>query len=168
VTPTKGPAAGGTSVAIAGTGFSAATAVSFGATPAANFTVNSSTSITAASPPGTAGAVNIAVTTANGTSAVTLHDVFKYESPVISALTPNTGSREGATSVTVTGSGFAPGTGTTVFKFRTAHATSVVCESTTTCMLVTPPGKPGTFEVKAVVGEINGKKNPAGDTYTYT
>jgi len=165
--PVKGPAAGATSVTITGTSFSSATAVQFGAVAAAGFTVNSSTSITAVSPPATSGLVDISVSTPNGTSAITLHDVFKYESPVISALTPNTGSPEGGTSVTVTGSGFAPGVGTTVFKFRTALATSVVCESTTSCVLVTPPGKAGAFEVKAVVGEFKGKKNPAGDTYTY-
>jgi alpha-tubulin suppressor-like RCC1 family protein len=167
LTPTKGRAAGGTTVTIAGTSFSSATVVDFGAVPAASFTVNSGISITAVSPPGTAGLVDISVSTANGTSAATLHDLFKYESPIISALSPNAGSREGATSMTVTGSGFAPGVGVTVFKFRKASAESVVCESTTSCALITPPGKPGAFEVKATVGEINSKKNPAGDTYTY-
>ena len=45
-----GPASGGTAVTITGTGFTAATAVRFGATAAASFTVNSSTSITAIAP----------------------------------------------------------------------------------------------------------------------
>ena len=43
--PTSGPTAGGTSVVIAGTNFTGATAVKFGATPATAFTVNSATQI---------------------------------------------------------------------------------------------------------------------------
>ena len=39
--PTSGPATGGTSVVITGTGFTGATAVQFGSTDAATFTVNS-------------------------------------------------------------------------------------------------------------------------------
>ncbi len=57
VSPSTGPPAGGTTVNITGTGFQNngdATVVDFGSTPAASFTVNSDTSITAVSPPGTA------------------------------------------------------------------------------------------------------------------
>ncbi|WP_414631901.1 IPT/TIG domain-containing protein, partial [Brevundimonas sp. UBA4553] len=55
--------AGGTSVIISGTNFSGATAVTFGATAASGFTVNSATQITATAPAGT-GTVDIRVTTA--------------------------------------------------------------------------------------------------------
>ncbi|MGA8725166.1 MAG: IPT/TIG domain-containing protein, partial [Acidimicrobiales bacterium] len=50
VAPSAGPAAGGTSVTITGTGFTAATAVAFGFTAATTFAVVSDTQITATSP----------------------------------------------------------------------------------------------------------------------
>ena len=68
VSPTTGPAAGGTLVTITGTGFTGATAVDFGTTPATNLTVVSDTTITVDSPPGT-GTVDVTVTTPGGTSA---------------------------------------------------------------------------------------------------
>ncbi|MDP3377013.1 MAG: IPT/TIG domain-containing protein, partial [Brevundimonas sp.] len=68
LSPTSGSAAGGTIVTLTGTGFTGATAVSFGATAASAFTVNSATSITATAPAGT-GTVDVTVTTAAGTSA---------------------------------------------------------------------------------------------------
>src|SRR5207302_5214331 len=48
--PASGPNQGGTAVTIAGHGFSYATAVTFGGTPA-GFTVDSDTSITTTAPP---------------------------------------------------------------------------------------------------------------------
>ena len=50
VSPTIGPASGGTSVTITGTGFTGATAVDFGSAPAASFAVNSNTSVSAVTP----------------------------------------------------------------------------------------------------------------------
>ena len=67
LSPTSGPAAGGTSVTITGTGFTGATAVNFGTTAAESFTVVDDTTIIAVSPPAT-GAVNVTVVTPNGTS----------------------------------------------------------------------------------------------------
>jgi alpha-tubulin suppressor-like RCC1 family protein len=168
VKPNKGPAAGGTSSAITGSGFTGATAVSFGALPASSFTVNSPTSITAIAPAGTAGATDITVTTASGTSAVAVHDVFKYEAPTIASIGPGTGPVAGGTSVTVSGSGFAPGAGATSFLFGKASGASVQCSSSTSCTFVTPPGKKaGVVEVVAAVGKSKSKKSPPGDQFTY-
>src|SRR5205823_10554185 len=47
VSPPSGPAAGGTSVTISGINLSGATAVKFGATPAASITASSATQVTA-------------------------------------------------------------------------------------------------------------------------
>jgi serine protease len=77
VTPGNGPAAGGTTVTIAGTGFTGATAVRFGATAAASFTVSSGTQISAVSPAGT-GTVHVTVTGPGGTSATSSADEFTY------------------------------------------------------------------------------------------
>ena len=77
LSPTVGPLAGGTLVTITGTGFTGATAVDFGTTPATNLTVVSDTPITADSPAGT-GTVNVTVTTPGGTSATSSADQFTY------------------------------------------------------------------------------------------
>jgi hypothetical protein len=77
--PSSGPISGGTSVTIAGHDFTGSTAVKFGSTPAASFTVNSDTEITAISPPSSnAGVVNISITTAAGTTPATASDQFTY------------------------------------------------------------------------------------------
>jgi alpha-tubulin suppressor-like RCC1 family protein len=163
----KGPAAGGTSVTITGTNFTGATAVSFGAIPAASFTVNSATSITTASPAGTTGTVDITVTTSSGTSAISTKDHFKYESPTITSISPNTGPVAGGTTVTIIGSGFALGSAT-VFKFGKSLAGSVECTSTSTCTMVTTAAKKaGVVEVKATVEKSSSKKSPLSDQFTY-
>lgn len=92
VSPTSGSTAGGASVVITGTNFTGATAVNFGAT-AASYVVNSATQITATSPAGTAGLVDITVTTAAGTSATSAADQFTYvaapATPTITASPPS-------------------------------------------------------------------------------
>ena len=79
VSPKSGKAAGGTKVTITGQHFSSPATVSFGGTPAIGVTVNSATSITATSPVGSVGTVDIRVTTLYGTSAVAKTDRFKYK-----------------------------------------------------------------------------------------
>ncbi|GAT61626.1 leucine-rich repeat protein [Paludibacter jiangxiensis] len=81
ISPTSGTTAGGTTVTITGTNLTGATAVKFGSTNAASFTVNSDTQITATSPARSAGAVDITVTTAGGTSATSSADQFTYIIP---------------------------------------------------------------------------------------
>ena len=80
VNPSSGAPAGGTSVTITGLQMTNITGVSFGSTPAASFTQNSSTQITAVSPAGT-GTVDILLTNAQGTSIPGLLDQFSYTSP---------------------------------------------------------------------------------------
>jgi len=78
VSPNAGPTTGGTSVTITGTNLTGATAVKFGSTNATNVVVVSATSITATSPAGSAGAVDVTVTTLGGTSATSGADQFTY------------------------------------------------------------------------------------------
>ena len=165
--PKAGPAAGGTSVTITGTGFTGASAVHFGATAATSFTVNSGTSITAIAPAGTSGSVDVTVTGPGGTSATTSADLYKYKPPTVTSVSPNTGPKAGGTSVTITGSGFALGAATT-FKFAAGLATSVNCTSTSACTAVSPAAaKTAAVDVIAVVGSTKSKKNPPGDRFTY-
>lgn len=69
VTPNSGYTSGGESVVLAGTGFTDASEVDFGTTPAAGFTVDSDSQITATTPAHDEGTVNVTVTTPGGTSA---------------------------------------------------------------------------------------------------
>jgi hypothetical protein len=70
ISPTEGPKAGGQNLTITGTGFTGATGVRFGTTPAFSYDVLSDTEITATTPPHTAGAlkVKVRVTGPGGTS----------------------------------------------------------------------------------------------------
>ncbi len=61
---------------ITGTGFTGVTAVTFGATPATSFTVNSTTQITATAPAGADGVEDVTVTNSTGTSATSTADQF--------------------------------------------------------------------------------------------
>lgn len=87
ISPTSGPEAGGTSVTISGTGFTAATGVNFGSTSAAALTVNSDIQITATSPAGS-DTVDITVTTPAGMSATSSADQFTYLAPGVAAPVP--------------------------------------------------------------------------------
>jgi hypothetical protein len=123
ISPTSGPAAGGTSVTITGTGFIGATAVKFGSASATSYTVGSGTQISAISPPGT-GTVNITVTTPAGTTATSVADQFTYVAlpgayhPLAPArvLDTRTGTALGpgqSINVPITGQGGVPATGVT-------------------------------------------------------
>jgi alpha-tubulin suppressor-like RCC1 family protein len=162
-----GPTAGGTVVVITGTGFAGASAVNFGSSPAATFTVKSDTSITATSPATSAAKVHITVTNSAGTSATSSKDFFSF-TPTVTSVSPNGGSTTGGTTVTVTGTGFATASGGTLFKFGTAKATSVVCASATECTMKSPAGTAGTVNVIATVNKVKSPVNAPADSYTYS
>jgi hypothetical protein len=70
VTPNHGLTLGGDGVSIFGTALTGTTAVQFGSNAATNFFVSGDGTIYATAPPGTAGVVDIRITTPGGTSAV--------------------------------------------------------------------------------------------------
>lgn len=91
MTPASGSIAGGTTVKVTGTNFTAASAVEFGSKPASTFTVDSDTEITATAPPSTiAGKVDVSVTTLAGTSPSGGADRFTYRACVVPRLTGKT------------------------------------------------------------------------------
>ncbi|MEE1771271.1 IPT/TIG domain-containing protein [Streptomyces sp. JV185] len=67
VTPTSGPTSGGTAVTITGTNLTSTSQVTFGGV-AAPFSVIDATTVSAVAPPGTVGAVDVAVTNPAGTA----------------------------------------------------------------------------------------------------
>jgi subtilase family serine protease len=79
VNPSSGLSTGGTAVTVTGTGFVAgSTTVDFGSSPATDVSVSSPEQLSATSPAGTIGEVNVTVTTPIGTSATGSLDEFDY------------------------------------------------------------------------------------------
>jgi hypothetical protein len=157
---------GGTSVTVTGTGFVPGATVQFGSTAGADVVVNSSTSITAASPAESAGTVDVHVTNADGQSAVNAPaDQFTYitPSPTVSVVNPNSGSTAGGTSVTITGTNFAAGA---TVKFGTTAGTGVVVNSSTSITAVSPSESAGIVDVTVTVSGQTSATSDA-DQFTY-
>jgi 6-phosphogluconolactonase (cycloisomerase 2 family) len=144
VQPNSGNPSGGTTVTITGTKFTGVTAVRFGSTNAASFTVNTEASITAVSPVGT-GTVDVTVTTMiGGPSPTSPADLFSYiPAPTVTSVVPNSGPAVGGTSLTITGTNLA---GTTSVKFGPTAASSFTVNSETSITAFNPPGA-GTVDV---------------------
>ena len=78
VTPSSGPAAGGTLVTVRGARLTGATAVDFGSVRAGSLRVVSDSELTVTAPPGVAGPVDVTVASPGGTSAAVSGDRFTY------------------------------------------------------------------------------------------
>jgi alpha-tubulin suppressor-like RCC1 family protein len=161
-----GSAAGGTSVTITGTGLSSVTSVNFGSAVSTEVTIHSATSLTVISPVGTGGTALVTVTSGGGTSVASSKFKFKY-TPVVSAVSPNSGLPAGGETVTVSGFGFAPGTTESSFKFGKKAATAVNCMSGTSCTMKVPAQAAATVNVIATVGKAKSPVNAPGDSFTY-
>ncbi len=136
----SGFTSGGDTVTIEGTDLSQASAVYFGNTPAASFTVNADGSLTAVAP-SVAGAASVAITvvTPGGTSATSSATQFTFTPagapPTVTALSSSSGSTAGGETITITGTNF---TDVTNVQFGTVAAASFTVVSPTTLSVVTP------------------------------
>lgn len=164
VSPTSGPATGGTTLAITGTALTSATAVTFGSTPAASFTVNGDTSITAVSPAASADTVDVAVTTAGGTSPASANDQFTFIGvPTVSGISPDSGPVNGGTTVTITGANF---TDASAVNFGESPAGFTVNDDTS--ITAVSPAAEAADTVHVRVASIGGTSaSSAADKFTY-
>lgn len=144
LSPTAG--ASGTTVTVSGAGFTTATAVHVGSTTLSSgaFTIASDGIITLHAPSGPSGTVAVTVTDAGGTSATSSADLFTYGAPVVSAVSPSSGS--GGSTVTVSGSGLANATGVQ-FGSSAVGAGSFTIVSDTTITATAPSGPAGVVDV---------------------
>lgn len=165
--PNGGPAAGGTSVTITGANFDGVVVVEFGGVPATSVSVNSPTSITAETPPGTSGTANVTVETVAGINFPSGRSRFKYERPTITGLSPANGPVSGGNQVVISGSGFAVGSSDTAVRFGKTPSTSVSCESSSRCTAVAPPGKRHLVYLIASVGKQRSQKNRTTGAFAY-
>lgn len=168
LSPLFGPTGGGNSVTITGTGFSTAGgsgAVLFGATPAATYSIDSDTQITATAPAGLAGTVDVTVTTPGGTSATDPADRYTYAAaPTVTALSPTSGPAGGANSVVITGTGFLTASSTGAVRFGGNTATYSIDSDTR--ITATAPSGSGTVDV-TVTTPGGTSTISASDQYTY-
>jgi hypothetical protein len=165
ISPTTGTTAGNTAVILTGSGFTGATGVNFGNYPATTFVVNSDTELTVLSPPQGTGTVDINVTTPAGTSATGSADKFTYTlgaAPSVTAVTPNSGSHNGGTIVTISGSHFS---GATQVLFGTTPAASFTVYADGT--IVAPAHAAGTVDV-TVTTYGGTSSTSSADQYTFS
>lgn len=163
--PDEGTVDGGTEVTLTGTGFQAGASVSFNDNlcESEDISVDSATTITATTPAGTAGTGDIVVTNPDQGSA-TLTDGWTYieDAPVITSVDPDSGTDDGGTSVTITGTGFLSGA-TVTFGGDSATGVTVVSSTTITC--TTPAHAAG--DVDVVVTNTDSQSDTLTDGYTY-
>ncbi len=165
ILPTSGPAGGYTNVTVTGTGFTGTVAVRFGGVDAVSFVVNSNTSITAQTPPGSLGAtVSVEVIDVEGSD--TLPSAFTYTTnpaPSISSVSPPSGTKDGGTVVVISGASVL---GVTSVTFDGIAGTDLELAGPTELTVTTPAHALGAVDVVAFG---NGSSSiPGGFTYINT
>jgi hypothetical protein len=166
VSPSTGSGSGGTVVTVTGTGFTGATAVNFGATPASAFFVNSDTTLTVVAPAAAAGTVDITVTTPSGTSSTGSADQYIYSStsaPSVTGVSLSSDPVNQTANVTISGSGF---TGATAVNFGATSAVSFTVMSDGTIFAVAPAESAGTVDV-TVTTPAGTSSTGSADQFTY-
>jgi len=165
----QGPTAGQTQVSIYGSGFTGATAVKFGTTLASGYSVFLDGQMSATSPAGSAGTVEITVTAGGSTSSTSLADRFTYVAPgpaAVYGLHPNHGSSFGGTNVTIYGKDFY---GATQVTFGTSAASAVLVGFGGNSVTATAPaqgGNPAAVHVAVTTPTGQTSAGPA-DLFTY-
>ena len=164
LSPTNGPAGGGTSVTVSGTNLTGATAVHFGSIAGTSISADTAGSLTVIAPAGT-GVVDVTVTTPNGTSAVNApSDQYTYNpAPTVTGVTPNNGAPAGGNSVTVNGTNLS---GATAVHFGSIAGTSISADTAGSLTVVVPAGT-GTVDVTVTTANGTSAVNAPSDEYTY-
>jgi hypothetical protein len=168
LSPATGPAAGGTPVTIYGSRFGGTTEVDFGTHNAPILSV-SDTEINVTSPYQLApGIVDVQVKGPNGnsnTSGTADDFVYTATTPVVTGLSPSSGTVAGGTMVTISGNGFG---GTSSVQFGSVYATILTVSDT--IITVTSPYQlaPGIVDVQVNGQYGNSDTLGAADNFTYT
>ncbi len=165
ISPASGPTGGGTAVTISGSALGSASRVSFGGV-AGTITADSASRITVKSPPGK-GAVTVTVTTPGGTATA---GKFTYNAapppppaaPVVTGVSPSSGSTGGGTSVKITGKNLSGATGVS---FGGAGG-SITADSSTQITATSPAGS-GTVNI-TVTTKGGTSATSGADKFTYT
>jgi len=163
-----GPAAGQTFLTIYGSGFTGATAVKFGASPAQSFYAYSDSTMSATSPSGAVGTVDVTVTVGSNTSGTSVADNYTYAAPgppAVYAVAPNRGTNLGGASVSLYGANFSAAT---QVAFGTSPSSFYVGYQGSSITTTSPPqgSNPGTVDVTVTTPVATSAAVPA-DRFTY-
>ena len=166
--PNSGPAAGGTTVTLSGSGFTPSASVSFGGIAAPSVVVVSSTELQAVTPTHASGTVSVAVTENPHNQSATLAGGFTYtsSSPTtlsVSGASPATGPTSGGTAVTITGKGFQAGA---TVRFGASQCAAVTVASSTQITAMSPSGSSGTVSITVTDPDSQSASLASGFTYT--
>ena len=169
IIPNRGPAAGGTSVRIIGTGFNDATEFLFGGAPCAEIEIESGNHARCVTPQGAAGPVTIEVSqeaigvAGPETRRAMLADAFTYfDTVALATVAPARSPLRGGVQLVLTGTGFIEGSAVGVDGVR---AQDVVLEPNGTITALAPAGDPGPADV--TVSNINGTATLQGALFYY-
>ena len=166
LSPTAGPAGGGTTVTVTGTGFTGDSTVTVGGASGIrpDTVATDGTTLTFTTPAGAAGTADVSVTSPAGTSGTV---PFTYQAPpagapVLTTLSPTTGPAGGGTAVTVSGTGFTTGSTVSVDGSGPITPTAVSADGTS-LTFATPAHAAGTVQVTVTSGA--GTSEPLPFTY---
>ena len=169
ISPNSGTINGGTAVTIRGTGFLAGATVKLGGTSATGVSVVNSTTIAATTPAHAAGATSVVVTNTDAKTG-TLNNGFTFTgppppnpAPTVSSITPNSGTTNGGTAVTIAGTGFLAGA---TVKMGGTSATVLSVVNSTLITATAPAHVAGAVDV--VVTNTDTKTGTLTSGYTYT
>ena len=161
VIPGTGPTAGGTHVTVAGSGFLPGATLTFARTPATSVQVQSGNVLTAVTPAGLAGPVDVQLINPDGQTALAPGAFLFVPPPAGQLMQPAQGPTAGGTIAVVTGTGFS--SGSQVF-FGTSQAIAVLYGSPTTLIVTTPAGT-GSVDVSVKNADNQSSTLPAKFVY---
>ena len=159
--PSVGPANGGTTVTLTGSGFTGTTGVDFGGTPASSFTVLSDDAIQAIAPAGT-GTVAVSVFGGSAPSGGTVVDQYTYQA--VDSVAPSSGPAAGGTWVIIDGTGLSSAK---EVMFGQTAAPSFYVLSDTELEALSPPGT-GTQDITVQTQFGGTTPASAADQFTYS
>lgn len=163
LSPSSGPASGGTTVTATCASLVSLPAVTVGGGNATAEAFISSSSMTFVTPSGTAGARDVVVTNPD-TQTGTLIGGFTYvAAPTISSVTPSSGLEDGGTNITITGTGFQD---TPTITIGGNSATAILFVSSVSLTCTVPAHVAGAVNV--VVTNPDGQAVTSTNGYTYT
>jgi len=163
VSPSSGPATGGTSVTISGSSLNTISGVTFGGVAATGVS-GSFFSASATTPPHAAGIVDVVVTTDGGSTTALGAFAYSASVPTVSSVAPNKGPTGGGTSVTITGTGLSFATSV---KFGTTNAPGYTVVNDSHITVASPAASAaGTVDVTVTTAPGTSPVN-SNDQFTY-